>query len=580
MSNPSPSSGPTPPAPEASALELERLRQEVKARLFGSARSPLKIGRYQVIDCIGSGGMGIVYSARDERLGRTVAIKLLKPELSGSQASNLGAEAQSLAKLAHPNVVAVYDVGEHDGQLFVAMEYIEGQNLRRWLLGKRTLDQVLDVFLAAGEGLAAAHKAGLVHRDFKPDNVLVGLDGRPRILDFGLARAPDGHEDTATPPSFADDAEATATSMSRHGVLLGTPAYMAPEQHLGERADARSDQFGFCVALYQAVYGRLPFPSDDLRALSLAIVGGRITPPPVEARVPASLRALLRRGLSVDPSSRFSSMDALLAELRTIRGELDVGASPLATAPTQPSDELVYDTQAIAQVFGAQHSGPDERRPPLSEHEVREIADEVGLELSDLRPPSPAPVPTHGHKPAKRKRNRDRTYMGMPTQIHCERALPAVPSPEVTRRIVRELEQNLGGAGLVEHFGSGLAWSNSESEASIDRRPEGALLTVRRNFYRLARQRRRKGAFFGLFGGLVAGGVLTDIVPSLLAVVEPFLVFGGAAAGVMVGYEVVKKIHQRHMEEERRALDWVGERVQVLVEADAPQALPPGTRRA
>ena len=151
------SSDPTkasPPPPEVSSLELERLRREVKSRLFGAAgHKPLQIGRYTVLDCIGSGGMGIVYSARDERLGRTVAIKLLKPELSGTNASNLAAEAQSLARLAHPNVVAVYDVGEHDGQLFVAMEYVEGQNLRRWLQSRRSMAEILDVYIAAGKGL-------------------------------------------------------------------------------------------------------------------------------------------------------------------------------------------------------------------------------------------------------------------------------------------------------------------------------------------------------------------------------------------------------------------------------------------
>ncbi|MCA9696107.1 MAG: serine/threonine protein kinase, partial [Myxococcales bacterium] len=337
-----------------------------------------------LVERLGGGGMGIVDSARDERLGRTVAIKLLKPELSGTNASNLAAEAQSLARLAHPNVVAVYDVGEHDGQLFVAMEYVEGQNLRRWLQSRRSMAEILDVYIAAGKGLSAAHKAGMVHRDFKPDNVLVGLDGRPRILDFGLARAPDD-DGEASPPSFADDAEATATSMSRHGMLLGTPAYMAPEQHLGLRADARSDQFGFCVALYQAVYGRLPFPTEELRALSLAIVGGRLTPPPVDPRVPESLRNLLSRGLKTDPNARFISMDALLAELETIRGELDggvpwavaptmispmptpasVGAAAQATpAPTPSGDQQgVYDTRAINHMFGTPSPTPASKGP-------------------------------------------------------------------------------------------------------------------------------------------------------------------------------------------------------------------------
>ncbi|GEM_PF-1548984 len=639
----------TLPEPGVTQLELERLRREVKSRLFGSTEGPVKIGRYTILDCIGSGGMGIVYSARDERLGRTVALKLLKPELTGNRASNLSHEAQSLAKLAHPNVVAVFDVGEHEGQLFVAMEYVEGQNLRRWLQRRPSLGEILRVFQAAGEGLAAAHRAGLVHRDFKPDNVLVGTDGRPRILDFGLARAPD--QDRGEPQAFADDTDANATSFSRYGVLLGTPAYMAPEQHLGERADARSDQFGFCVALFQAVFGFLPFPTDDLRTLSLAIVSGRITPPPSDTRVPAALRNLLRRGMSVDPDARFPTMSALLDALEGVRADVDhplpergeLESAPTTPAPqviqldpnpnpnpnpnplppsADPGDPALFDTRAIHQVFGvgsipgAGSPGtevPSTGLPALTADEMRDIAREVGLDLdAPDTPPTPETPEHHQWKPGfgiaggplgdlipappfahRRKRHTlvhdhgepdnpgrrlpERREHGLRTQVRSERDLPTLPGPETRHRIIRELEQNLGGAGTVEHFDSGMAWSNREAEVSIDRRPDGARLTLRRSFGRIARKRRRRGMVFGSVLGLIAGAVMTDLIPNWLHVIEPLFVFGGAGIGLIFGHHIAEVLHGRQMNEERAQLDWLGERVEVLVEAEMP-ALPRGER--
>ncbi len=556
-----------PIPPSVSSLELERLRREVKSRLFGTEDAPLSIDRYRILECIGQGGMGIVYAARDERLGRTVAIKLLRPELSRTGQSKLAAEAQSLARLSHPNVVAVFDVGEHEGQVFVAMEYVEGQSLRRWLETPRSLADILDVYIAAGEGLAAAHEAGLVHRDFKPDNVLVASDGRPRILDFGLARAPD-HEGVAQPPAFADDAEATATSVSRYGVLLGTPAYMAPEQHLGERADARSDQFGFCVALYQAVYRALPFPSEDLRALSLAIVTGRLTPPPTDAELPDALRRAILRGLSVDPNARFADMHALLAELRAVRAQLDGPASEASRRAIAAPQS--YDTRAIERAFGlASTTGPSSDRPPLSDTEVQAIADEVGLDLHELaRPVEPAEPPALPVRaPASQ---REQTHFGLPSTILAERSLAALPSLETQRRIVRELERNLGGTGIVEQFDAGMTWANRESEASIDRCPGGARLTVRRSFAKLARKRRRRGVVFGALAGAVFGGVMTQVlvfVP-LLLMFEPLVVFSGIALGILVGTRFARTLHERQMNEERGLLEWVAERVGALTEAD------------
>jgi tetratricopeptide (TPR) repeat protein/predicted Ser/Thr protein kinase len=187
------------------------------------------LGRYVLIARLGAGGMGVVYSAYDPELDRRVAVKILRRTRAGDQ---LREEARAIAKLAHPNVIAVYDVGEADGEVFVAMEHVEGQTLRDWLRTPRSTSEILDVFVQAGRGLAAAHAAGLVHRDVKPSNIMVGTDGRARVLDFGLART--GVEE---------------------GVIAGTPAYMAPEQRRGERTDARADQYAFAVALSEALFG-------------------------------------------------------------------------------------------------------------------------------------------------------------------------------------------------------------------------------------------------------------------------------------------------------------------------------------
>ncbi|KIG14143.1 Serine/threonine protein kinase [Enhygromyxa salina] len=570
-------------------LELERLRREVKSRLFGTEQGQVSIDRYQILSCIGQGGMGIVYAARDERLGRTVALKLLRPELSrpgsGGRA-DLAKEAQSLAKLSHPNVVAVFDVGEYEGQVFVAMEYVEGQSLRRWLETPRSLTAILEVYIAAGEGLAAAHKAALIHRDFKPDNVLVGADGRPRILDFGLARGPESQV-AARPPAFADSAEATATSLSRHGVLLGTPAYMAPEQHLGERADARSDQFGFCVALYQALYRALPFPTDDLRSLSLAIVAGKLTPPPIVPGLPDRLRRLVLRGLRVEPDARYPDMDTLLAELRDVRTGLAHGldhapALGQAAAPT-PEPGPSYDTRAIERAFGigARADAGVGGRPPLSEAEVAEIADEVGLDLHASSGSSPGSRPDAAARELDQFKIGERTHFGLPSTILAERELSALPSFDTQRRVVRELERNLGGTGIVEQFEGGMTWANNEAEVSIDRQPGGARLVIRRSFDRLARRRRRRGMVLGGFLGFFTGAVLTDVLPGLLVAFEPVLVFSGLALGILAGLEVTKKMHQRQMNEERALLGWVSERVAALITAERDQkALPAeGPRR-
>jgi len=311
---------PTSPAPADLVLHpLEHIRRQVAASLFDEPHEPSTIGRFQVLRVVGAGGMGVVYAARDPQLDRTVALKLLRPaQLGPASQQRLLREAQAMARLQHPNVLAVYDAGVHASQVWIAMEYEGGGTLGDWLrAAPRRWSEVVEVLAQAGRGLAAAHAAGLVHRDFKPANVLVG-GGRIRISDFGLARL--GEEALADVERTADEhAGALAEPMTRTGVVLGTPAYMAPEQLAGGQASARSDQFAFCVVLFEALHGHRPFRGDDLAQLREALQRGAIvrsTRP-----VPRRLQALLGRGLQVDPERRFASMDALLAELARVRGD-------------------------------------------------------------------------------------------------------------------------------------------------------------------------------------------------------------------------------------------------------------------
>jgi tetratricopeptide (TPR) repeat protein len=276
----------------------------------------MELGRYVLLDRIGLGGMGVVFAAYDPELDRKVALKLLRSDWAAGPGavearSRLWREAQALARLSHPHVVTVHDVGVHGESFFIAMDFVDGVTLSRWLKSQpRAWTEVLDCFLQAGRGLAAAHAAGLVHRDFKPDNVLVGRDGRVRVTDFGLARLSEGprEEGAALPMSPSSE------GMTQQGVLMGTPAYMPPEQINGIPADARSDQFSFCVALYEGLYGERPFTGDSPGALARAIHQGPPTPPR-DSRVPAWVRRALLQGLAADPAARHPSMDVLLSAL-------------------------------------------------------------------------------------------------------------------------------------------------------------------------------------------------------------------------------------------------------------------------
>ncbi len=268
------------------------------------------IGRYVVMSLIGEGGMGVVYSAFDPELDRKVAIKLLQARSGADDQAWLLREAQAMARLSHPNVIAVHDVGTVPGdRVFVAMEYVDGVTLRAWLKEVRPWREVLRVLIAAGHGLAAAHASGLVHRDFKPDNVLVGNDGRVRVMDFGLARLQldEGAEPHAVHDHEIDTSSPLSASLTVAGTLVGTPAYMAPELNTGAPADARSDQFSFGVALYEALFRVRPFDKSSPR--------GARAKQPTDSKVPARIQRVVMRALSPVRDERYTSLDELLAEL-------------------------------------------------------------------------------------------------------------------------------------------------------------------------------------------------------------------------------------------------------------------------
>jgi tetratricopeptide (TPR) repeat protein len=286
--------------PDSDGLEHRRVFAAVKQRLFAaSEHHALRVGRFSVLERIGSGGMAVVYAAYDPELDRKVALKLVPlgsvsddPEAAREA---LVAEARTAAQLDHPNVVSVFDAGVHEDHVYIAMEFVAGESLAEWLGGDPAWDDVVDVFVQVGRGLAAAHAAGIVHRDVKPSNIMLGRDAtgelRARLVDFGIARP-------------ADDAGGSA----------GTPGYMAPEQYRGEATGPRTDQFGYCASLWEALYGERPFGREaSVDALLDTIERG---PDPTSSSprkgVPEWVREVVAGGLRSDPNRRHASMGAIV----------------------------------------------------------------------------------------------------------------------------------------------------------------------------------------------------------------------------------------------------------------------------
>jgi tetratricopeptide (TPR) repeat protein len=272
------------------------------------------IGRYVVLELLGMGGMGVVYAAWDPELDRKVALKLLRRDgqalVSLEAAERLLREARAIARLSHPNVVAIHDVGTWEGTVFLAMEFVDGGTLGEWLEERpRSVAETLEIFAAAGRGLSAAHEAGLIHRDIKPDNVMIDRAGRVRVMDFSVAATPG----VASRPSGLEAAPVDA--LTRTGTILGTPVYMSPEQLTGRPTDARSDQFSYCVTLYEALFGARPFRADDFGELCQAVTRGLAGPLPKRRGLGPRVKRAIARGLAVDPARRYASMKELVGEL-------------------------------------------------------------------------------------------------------------------------------------------------------------------------------------------------------------------------------------------------------------------------
>lgn len=344
-----------------------------------------KLGRYVVIDRVGAGGMGVVYAAYDPELDRKVALKVLRRGILGGgsgpgskQRDRLMREAQAMAKLSHPNVITVHDVGTFEDQVFLAMEFIDGQTLGAWLAEtSRTWREILRVFVAAGKGLAAAHAVGLVHRDFKPDNVLLGNDGRVLVTDFGLARPAAGQTGSFSSVGEIPSQQVLTASLTQTGALVGTPAYMAPEQLRAEPLDGRADQYAFGVALFEALHGRRPDEPTPSRP----------------RRWPRWLDDLVARTRQPDPDDRFPSMEAVLDALtRDRKAPLRVGlavgglvamtgvgflAATRQPAAVPASDPCAVPTERIATTLDPAALASLRRRLLAGEHPSAEASAEV-----------------------------------------------------------------------------------------------------------------------------------------------------------------------------------------------------------
>ena len=315
--------------------ETARTTERRKADRLGSSSARIaagdRIGRLEVGKILGEGAFGVVFAAFDPDLSRNVAVKVLRTEVYASEAADearerLLREARAMAQISHPNVVGVHDIGTVNGQVFVAMEFIQGQTLREWVaVNSPEVSAITKLFIGAANGLAAAHARGLVHRDFKPENVLVDRGGVARVADFGLVTVAANPRDTpAVDPSNSTVAlptlgESGDVMLTNAGTVIGTAVYMSPEQHQQAAVGPASDQFSFCVAFYEALYGFRPFAGQTLRVLRENVLAQNILPAPAGASVPGRVHRAIVRGLSAEPTARFESMNELSRQLRPPR---------------------------------------------------------------------------------------------------------------------------------------------------------------------------------------------------------------------------------------------------------------------
>jgi tetratricopeptide (TPR) repeat protein len=318
------------------------------------------VGRHVVVGRLGAGGMGVVYAAHDPELDRKIALKLVLPGAGTDSEgrTRLLREAQALARLSHPNVVAVHDVGTHGERVWIAMEFIAGHTLNEWAgLRPRRWSEILRVLLHAARGVAAAHAAGLVHRDLKPDNMMIGDDGRVRVMDFGLAHGRLHTPVLAASGSHHASAEhpVLTRQLTHAGAVQGTPAYMAPEQWEGAEVTAAADQFAWSVTAWELLHGERPFAGDSLPALAAAVCSGARRPPPPGRRVPAWLRRVIERGLAIQPAQRWPSMVALIAALERGRTGASVRKAAAVTIAVAAvvAGAVVHHRWAAAQQLAA-----------------------------------------------------------------------------------------------------------------------------------------------------------------------------------------------------------------------------------
>ena len=346
------------------------------ARMLGLLAPGTSVGRYRIDDLLGAGGMGVVYAAHDPELDRKVALKLLYPTLltdgDDELAQRLRHESKVMAKLRHPNVATIHDLGSFHDQLFLVMELVAGSTLRAWVGADQPWQTVVATFVATGKGLAAAHEAGVVHCDFKPDNVLLDADGRPLITDFGLAHVASAARQPIVPRAVPALGSSSMVEVAG-GHVFGTPAYMAPERFdAAVQADAQSDVFAFCVSLYEVLYGTRPFDGVTVGELRDSIAA----PPkqPDGSRVPAWLHDAVARGLSRDRSIRYASMHELLAALEPAPGRsrarwiapvlaavVAVGGVVAWRATRVPSAAMPAACDARAELAGAWDDGVKHR---------------------------------------------------------------------------------------------------------------------------------------------------------------------------------------------------------------------------
>ncbi|HWB73566.1 MAG TPA: protein kinase [Nannocystaceae bacterium] len=366
------------PSGRAAAVTVRQDRPQDQRAL------PVAIGRYPILRELGQGGMGHVYVGFDEELNREIAVKVVRAErMTARNRARLRREAQALAQLAHPNVVPVFEVGEHEGETYLVMELVVGVSIRRWLRNDvRSWQQILDVFIQAGRGLAAAHARGLVHRDFKPENALVGDDphahgvGRVRVVDFGLVLEGDASDDEGEPESVLHTEPALRTET---GEVLGTPGYMAPEQLERRTIGAAADQFALAVSLFEALTRMRPFAGSSAQEIASAVLAGVPLPLPT-GPYPAALAPVLRRGLAREPGDRWPSMAAMIDALEAIR--------------TRPADNsrrrITFAVWGTATVLAA---GAWWRLHEPETPAVTTVAPEANTPLADTTPTQPSEAP-------------------------------------------------------------------------------------------------------------------------------------------------------------------------------------------